>query len=65
MCSENKICVCKENHTPFEDAVCVSLVGGYCWRHEDCIPDNTNCLGDKCLCKEHFELRSNNHCVRS
>ncbi|KAG8037742.1 hypothetical protein G9C98_005953 [Cotesia typhae] len=64
MCSEDKKCVCKENHTPFEDSVCVSLVGGYCWRHEDCIPANTNCVGDRCACKAHFELRSNNHCVR-
>ncbi|XP_044590437.1 tenascin-like [Cotesia glomerata] len=64
MCSEDKKCVCKENHTIFEDAVCVSLVGGYCWRHEDCLPDNTICVGDRCRCKEHYELRSNNHCVR-
>ncbi|XP_053593223.1 prion-like-(Q/N-rich) domain-bearing protein 25 isoform X2 [Microplitis demolitor] len=64
ICSRDTKCICRENHISLDNATCSPLLGGYCWTEEECVPDNSICLFDKCQCKPHFEVKSNDQCVR-
>ncbi|XP_053595116.1 protein eyes shut homolog isoform X2 [Microplitis demolitor] len=64
MCSEDKICVCRPNHLALNNSTCVSVIGGFCWRNEDCSLRNSICIFDKCRCKPDYSAQSNHQCVR-
>ncbi|XP_053597987.1 prion-like-(Q/N-rich) domain-bearing protein 25 [Microplitis demolitor] len=42
---------------------CVPLIGGYCVHKQDCLVDNSICIGNKCQCKESFVMKSNKLCA--
>ncbi|CAG5079081.1 Protein of unknown function [Cotesia congregata] len=58
-------CVCNANHTAVNDLTCLSTLGGNCWRDDQCMTENTQCIDFKCQCNPGFVSVAINMCVKS
>lgn len=64
-CSKNHRCVCKTNHVKTDVSECAPLLNEACINDEQCVPDNSVCIHNKCQCKFSYLQRSINKCVLS
>ncbi|XP_074114561.1 uncharacterized protein LOC141537459 [Cotesia typhae] len=62
-CSMLKKCVCKLNSYATNMSTCRPLLGGYCWKDNQCLPENSKCSNFQCKCKNKFVAAANNLCV--
>ncbi|XP_044588909.1 uncharacterized protein LOC123268091 [Cotesia glomerata] len=51
-CSKNK-CVCRENNIKYNETACAPILGGFCWKNETCVTENSVCIDQECQCKEN------------
>ncbi|XP_008553931.1 prion-like-(Q/N-rich) domain-bearing protein 25 isoform X2 [Microplitis demolitor] len=64
-CSDDKKCVCKNNHYVINDTTCAPLLGEFCIVDGPCIATNSTCVNNKCKCKNGFRPLFNDTCVTS
>lgn len=62
-CYENK-CVCRANNVVV-NFQCKSLLDGYCWSNEYCLPFNSECRDQQCVCKKNYNEILNDRCIPS
>ncbi|CAD6208177.1 GSCOCG00010431001-RA-CDS [Cotesia congregata] len=63
-CSQNR-CVCNANHMAVNELTCLPILGGPCWKDDQCMTKNTHCIDFKCQCKPGFVSVATNMCVAS
>lgn len=63
-CSNDNVCVCRENNIAVSSSSCEPLLGSFCWKNEKCAPDNSVCMQNECRCKPSFLPLSSIHCVK-
>ncbi|XP_057332653.1 rh5-interacting protein-like [Microplitis mediator] len=61
-CSKNKRCSCKANNTAISTTTCLPLIGGYCWKDDQCVVENSFCIDFHCRCVYPFIAVANNLC---
>ncbi|XP_057330565.1 prion-like-(Q/N-rich) domain-bearing protein 25 [Microplitis mediator] len=62
-CSDDAGCGKVYDIKCFNATVCRSLLNGFCLIDNDCLPHNSFCIHNKCVCKLHFQPTSNTQCV--
>ncbi|XP_057322611.1 prion-like-(Q/N-rich) domain-bearing protein 25 [Microplitis mediator] len=62
-CSENKTCSCTPNTIKVNSNLCVPILNGFCWHDNECFPDNSICIDNKCQCITGFTSESNDKCA--
>ncbi|KAH0554892.1 hypothetical protein KQX54_013675 [Cotesia glomerata] len=63
-CLNNK-CVCKaDDNISLSGAMCLPLLGGICWKNDQCIPENSACIDFKCQCNPGYIAAAKNLCVK-
>ncbi|KAH0535767.1 hypothetical protein KQX54_019051 [Cotesia glomerata] len=62
-CSKDKKCVCRAKNVQISEMLCRPQVGGFCWRNETCITNNSVCIDNECKCKNNYTLRFNDQCI--
>ncbi|KAH0561288.1 uncharacterized protein LOC123265410 [Cotesia glomerata] len=61
-CSKEKKCVCKANNSAINNLSCLPVLGGICWKDDQCVTQNPICVDFRCRCKSGFILVSHNMC---
>lgn len=64
-CSSDKKCICKDNHSTINNALCAPLLGAICMFQDSCAPNNSICVDHECQCLPSFERVSKNYCMPS
>ncbi|XP_057326392.1 prion-like-(Q/N-rich) domain-bearing protein 25 [Microplitis mediator] len=62
-CSEDAKCVCKENNVALSLSSCLPILGGLCWKDEQCSAENSVCDDFRCVCQHNYKSVSNNMCL--
>ncbi|XP_057333065.1 neurogenic locus notch homolog protein 2-like isoform X2 [Microplitis mediator] len=63
-CSKGKKCVCRANNIQLNETTCSPLLGGFCWKNETCVPDNSHCINNECRCNDNYLQVSNTLCMQ-
>ncbi|XP_044582926.1 prion-like-(Q/N-rich) domain-bearing protein 25 [Cotesia glomerata] len=61
VCS-NKICACNKNFIALDEETCLPVLGGHCLEDLECRYNTTECINNKCQCKESFKAVSSHQC---
>ncbi|XP_057320847.1 prion-like-(Q/N-rich) domain-bearing protein 25 isoform X2 [Microplitis mediator] len=64
-CNTNKKCECLLNYSVVNGTECFPLLGGKCWRNDECLVNNSVCIDEQCVCKPGFISKFNDQCIRS
>ncbi|KAH0546299.1 hypothetical protein KQX54_008060 [Cotesia glomerata] len=56
-------CACPSNTLAFDQTMCLSMIGGNCLSHNDCIPAYSVCNSSHCACQLQYVPASSNQCV--
>lgn len=62
-CSYDGRCICKLNNIAINNSTCLPTLDGYCWRNDQCMPENSACIHYRCSCKSNFIVVAGNMCV--
>ncbi|CAG5073773.1 Protein of unknown function [Cotesia congregata] len=62
-CSINNYCVCKSNNRLINKATCYPLLGGPCWKDDQCSLPNSVCIDYRCKCQSGFKAVATNLCI--
>ncbi|XP_074095247.1 uncharacterized protein LOC141524953 [Cotesia typhae] len=62
-CSEDKKCVCKVNNIAINNSTCLPNLNGYCWKQDQCVVLNAECIDFRCQCKSGSYSVSTNMCI--
>ncbi|XP_057318324.1 prion-like-(Q/N-rich) domain-bearing protein 25 [Microplitis mediator] len=61
-CSIDNICICNTNNVAVGTS-CLPIIGGYCWRDDQCTAENSICINYWCACKPAHVAVANNLCL--
>ncbi|XP_008551627.1 rh5-interacting protein isoform X2 [Microplitis demolitor] len=61
-CSLDNLCTCNINNVAVGTS-CLPILGGYCWRDDQCSAENSACINYWCACKPNYVAVANNLCI--
>ncbi|XP_057340542.1 rh5-interacting protein-like [Microplitis mediator] len=62
-CSNDGKCVCRSNNIATNNSTCLPILGGNCWKDDQCTTENSACIDFRCTCKPKFIAVARNQCV--
>ncbi|CAG5092967.1 Protein of unknown function, partial [Cotesia congregata] len=64
-CSENNICVCRNNYYALDEVSCGPSINESCSNDDDCMVPSSVCIDNQCQCQQNFSAVSRFQCVKN